>query len=103
QSLFGLLLVGNADRALRDAYAQIADEALVEGDVVLSDRPQALLQEIVDVGARDVERDELGALLDARGGGIGARGLAPDFGSAGAAVEQQLVDDQIAFDRPQRL
>ena len=103
QPLFGLLLVGDADRALGDAFAQVAGEPLVERRIVFGDRDQPLLQQIVDVGARDVERDEFRALLDARRGGVGARRLAADFRLAAAAVEQQLVDDQLAFDRPQRL
>ena len=99
QPLFGLLLVGDADRALGDAFAKIACQALVEGDIVLRDRDQPLLQDIVDVGAGDVERDIFGALLDARCGGIGAGGLAAHFGAAPAAVEHSLVDDQLAADR----
>ena len=103
QPLFGLLLIGDADRALGDAFAKVADEPFVERHIVLRDRDQPLLEQIVDVGARDVERDEFRALLDPRRGGVGARRLAADLGFAAAAVIQQLVDDQVALDRPQGL
>ena len=88
QPLFGLLLVGDADRALGDAFAKVAGEPLVEGHIVLGDRDQPLLEQIVDVGARDVERDEFGALLDPRRGGVGARRLAADLRLAAAAVDR---------------
>ena len=51
QPLFGLLLVGDRDRALRHAFAKIAGKPFVEGGIVLGDRDQPLLQQIVDVGA----------------------------------------------------
>ena len=75
----------------------------MEGRIVLRDRHQALLQKVVDIGPGNVQRDIFRALLDARCSSIGPRRLAPDLGLAPAAVEQQLVDDEIAFDRPQRL
>ena len=101
QALLGLLLVGDADRALGDAFAKVAGELLVEGHIVLGDRDQPLLEQIIDVGPRSVERDEFGTLLDARRGGIGAGRLAADLGLAAAAVVDQLIDDQVALDRPQ--
>ena len=39
---------------LGDAFAQIAGEPFVEGHIVLGDRHQPLLQQIVDIGAADV-------------------------------------------------
>ena len=103
EPLFGLLLIGDADRAFGDAFAKIAGEPLVKRHIVLRDGDQPLLEDIVDVGARDVQRDEFGTLLNACRGGIGTRRLAADFRFAPAAVVNQLIDDQVALDRPQRV
>ena len=75
----------------------------MEGHIVFRDRHQPLLQHIVDVVARDVERDIFATLLDPRGGGVRARGLATDFRLTTAAIDQQLINDQVAFDGVKRL
>src|SRR5205085_5862179 len=76
---------------------------LVERHVVLRNRDEALLQQVIDVGARYVESDELRTLFDARRSGVGTRSLTADLGLTAAAVIKQLLDDQVTFDRPQRL
>ena len=43
--LLGLLLVGDADRALGDAFAKVAGQAFVEGGIVLGNRDEALLED----------------------------------------------------------
>ena len=89
QPLLGLLLVGDADRALGQRLRE-GRPASRSWKVTLScgDRDQPLLEQIVDVGPGDIQRDEFGTLLDARRGRIGASGLAPDFRLAAAAVEE---------------
>ena len=72
----------------------------MESDVVLSDRDEALLEKVIDVSARDVQRDELRALLHAGRGGIRASRLTANFSFAAAAVEKELIDYQVALERP---
>ena len=90
---FGLLLVRDRNRAARDTFAKVAGQPLVESGVVAGDRHQPLLQQIVDISARNVERDEFATLFNAGSGTVGARRLAADFRGAFAKVEQQLIGD----------
>ena len=97
--LFRLLLVRDRDGAASDTFAKIASKPFVERHVVLGDRHQPLLQQIVDVGAADVERDELAALFDTGSACIGAGCLIFDIGLASARIPQQLIGYDEAFNR----
>jgi len=88
QPLFSLLLIGDRNRSAGHAFAKIAGEPFVERRIVRRQGDQPLLQQIVDVGTADIERDEFAALLDARRSRVGARRLAANFGRALAHVEQ---------------
>ena len=103
QALFGLLLIGDADRALRHTFAKVAGQLLVEGRIVVRDRHQPLLQQIIDVSAGNIERDELRPFLDPRCSGVGARCLTANFRLASAHVEQQLVGGDARLERIKRL
>ena len=71
----------------------------MERRIVLGDRHQALLKQIIDVCPGDVESDELRALFDTSRGRVSAGGLAPNLGFAATAVEQQLINDQVGLRR----
>ena len=75
----------------------------MERRIVVGDRHQPLLKQIVDVGAGDVECDELRPFFDPRCGGVSARCLAANFRLAATPVDQQLVGSHTRFDRIQCL
>ena len=96
---FGLLLVRDAHRTLRNALAQVADQPVVEADIIFGRGNDPLLQQIIEILARNLQRDELRTLLDAIGRSIGPCGLTLDFAAPPAAVEQHLLDAQTGFER----
>lgn len=66
-------------------------------EILLRERDDAGVARHIDIGFGGIKRDQLGTLVHPEGGGVDARGLAPDFVERSEAVEQGLANRDSDF------
>lgn len=96
-ALANLLQVAFAGAAAAIARVDVLENLVVDVDVALGDRDELAITHDVDIGLGGIERDEFGALENAGGRGIDARGLPPDLVHGREAIEQKLAHDDRGF------
>ncbi|CDX14359.1 hypothetical protein MPLB_1400018 [Mesorhizobium sp. ORS 3324] len=99
EAFFRLLPVGIVQRAARDALLDVAENRLVEGEVLLRFGDDRRLQHVFEIILDDGKPDEFGPFQHPEGRPVDTRGLAIQLGPPCAAVIKRLRDREVGFVR----